>query len=85
MPTAPRVSSRVDRLASQVEVVRVGCAVCRADEAQVRFCWHDVFTEPPRSVDDELAALPQSETCDACGRTYALRYTVIGWQKKMEG
>ena len=36
--------------------------------------------DPPVSVTELLAKEPQSKTCTACGRTYALTYTVIGWQ-----
>ena len=62
------VRARVDRLASRLKSSTVGgCAICRKDEEQVRLCWHDPQTEP------------QSNTCDRCGRTYALRYTVLSW------
>ncbi len=77
------VRTRVDRLASKIGSV-IGCPICQEDEAQIRFCWHDKDAEHPRSVHDELAALPQSNTCAACGRTYALRYTVIGWMSPCE-
>ncbi len=74
-----RVRTRVERLAGQI--VRAGCPVCRGDEARMRFCWYDVLADPPVSVADVLATQPQSKTCSACGRTYALRYTVIGWEQ----
>ncbi len=74
-----RVRTRVERLAGQI--VRAGCPVCRGDEARMRFCWHDVLADPPVSVADVLATQPPSKTCSACGRTYALRYTVIGWEQ----
>ena len=72
------VRARVDRLAAQIGSL-VGCSICQEDEARGRTCWRDVDAE--RSSDgDDLAALPQSSTCSACGRTYALRYTVYSWQ-----
>lgn len=52
------------------------CPVCWADEARVRFHFNTMLD---RSMDDELAELPDSETCGRCGRTYALRHTVIRW------
>ncbi len=64
------VRARVERLASQV--VRDGCKACRGDEAKPRFHWQD----------DELAELPQEKTCAACGRTYALQYTVFRWRSR---
>ena len=67
-----RIRARVERLARQA---RDGCTVCRGDEAKPRLHWQD----SPRSVDDELDALPQMKTCAACGRTYALQYTVVRW------
>ncbi len=67
------VRARVERLARQV--VRDGCEACRGDEAKIRYHWQDA----PRSVDDKLDALPPMKTCAACGRTYAVQYTVIGW------
>ena len=73
------VRARVDRLAGQM--VRDGCPVCREDEARTRFCWHDVLADPPVSVTEVLAKEPQLKTCTACGRTYELTYTVIGWQE----
>ena len=71
--------ARVKRLASQV--VWDGCPVCWENEARVRLCWHDVLADPPVSVTDVLAKEPQSQTCAACGRTYALIHTVIGWEQ----
>ncbi len=38
-------------------------------------------SDPPVSVADVLTTQPQSKTCSACGRTYALRYTVLGWEQ----
>ena len=73
------VRARVERLARQV--ARDGCKACREDEARMRFCWHDVLADPPVSVADVLATQPPSKTCSACGRTYALRHTVIGWEQ----
>ncbi len=67
-----RIRARVERLARQA---RDGCTACRGDEAKIRYHWQD----SPRSVDDTLDALPQMKTCAACGRTYRLHYTVIGW------
>jgi hypothetical protein len=52
----------------------------RQDEERIRFRWHDVLAKPPRSVANVLAELPESKTCYSCGRTYALRYTVVGWR-----
>ena len=72
------IRSRVERLAGQV--VRDGCSVCREDEAADRLCWRDTLADPPVTVTELLAKEPQSKTCTACGRTYALTYTVIGWQ-----
>ena len=63
-----RIRARVERLARQG---RDGCTVCRGDEAKPRLHW--------QSTDDKLNALPQMKTCAACGRTYPLQYTVIGW------
>ena len=74
------VRARVERLASQV--VLDGCKACRGDEAKPRYHWHDTLSDSPRSVDDELAELPQVQTCAACGRTYALQYTVVRWRTR---
>ena len=64
-----RVRARVERLAQQL--VRTGCAVCQEDEAAVRIRWKD---------DGEVSELaPNSATCQECGRTYPLDYTVLRW------
>ena len=73
------VRARVEKLTGAF--VRDGCPVCRGDEARTRFCWRDVLVDPPVSVADVLAPQPQSKTCSACGRMYALRYTVLGWEQ----
>ena len=57
----------VERLARQL--VRTGCATCREDEAAVRMHW----------IDEGVNELPESATCQACGRTYPLKYTVLRW------
>ena len=59
-----------------------GCEVCREDEARPRYHWHDVLADLPVSVIEVLATQPPSKTCSACGRTYALAYTVIGWMRR---
>ena len=64
-----RIRARVERLAREA---RDGCEACRGDEAKPRFHWQD----------DELAELPQVKTCAACGRTYALQYTVFRWRSR---
>ncbi len=69
------VRARVERLASQV--VRDGCKACRGDEAKIRYHWRDAGSL--RSVNDELADRPQVETCAVCGRTYPLKYMIVGW------
>ena len=74
------VRARVEKLTGAF--VRDGCAVCREDEARTRFCWRDVLADPPVSVTEVLATQPPSNTCSACGRTYAMAYTVIGWQTR---
>ena len=74
------VRARVEKLTGAF--VRDGCAVCREDEARTRFCWRDVLADPPVSVTEVLATQPPSKTCSACGRTYALAYTVIGWMRR---
>ena len=74
------VRARVERLASRLQSTGGGCAACREDEERIRFRWHDDLAEFPRTVADVLAELPHSNTCDSCGRTYALRYTVLGWE-----
>ena len=67
-----RVRARVDRLASQL--LRDGCPVCLGDEARVQV-WHHMRDDPPSGTGDGLATA--SQTCTACGRTYALRHLVI--------
>ncbi len=74
------VRARVEKLTGAF--VREGCAVCREDEARTRYRWHDVLDDPPVSVTEVLATQPPSKTCSACGRTYALAYTVIGWMRR---
>ena len=64
-----RIRERVERL--NVDASREGCQVCWEHEAQTRFLWveHEVEREEP----------PESTTCAACGRIYALSYVTIGW------
>ena len=65
------VRARVTRLASQI---RNGCRACREDEAKIKYDWQDERTRHvPR------APKPQVETCAVCGRTYPLKYMVVGW------
>ena len=72
------------RIALQQQIEQNQIDLRRADlEAAVRFCWRDTRADPPVSVTEMLAKEPQSKTCTACGRTYALTYTVIGWQKRV--
>ena len=69
--TLAGVRRRVDRLAG---LVMNGCTVCRKDEMTVRYDWQDKRTRHvPR------APKPQVETCAVCGRTYPLKYMVVGW------
>ena len=65
-----RIRERVERL--NVDASREGCHLCREDEAKTRLFWveHEVEREEP----------PESATCDACGRIYALAYVRIGWK-----
>ena len=70
------VRRRVERLAGRVGN---GCTACQKDEATPRLRWLDTLSASPRSLDDELADLPQVTTCDVCGRTYPLQYQVISW------
>ncbi len=50
-----------------------GCTSCRGDEG-IRYHWQDKWTRHvPR------APKPQVETCAVCGRTYPLKYMVVGW------
>ncbi len=54
-----------------IDESREGCHVCREDEAKTRFLWveNEVEREEP----------PESTTCAACGRIYALSYVRVGW------
>ncbi len=54
----------------------------REDEARTRYRWRDVLADLPVSVTEVLATEPPSKTCSACGRTYALAYTMIGWMHR---
>jgi hypothetical protein len=71
------IRARVERLAAQIGAHGGGCLVCKQDETQVRFWWHNAAEPPLAALDAELAALPQTRTCERCGRTYALQYTVV--------
>ena len=71
------IRRRVDRLTGAFK--REGCAVYWEDEARTRLCWSDVRADPPISAPEARAAQPQSQTCSACGRTYALAYQVLSW------
>ena len=76
------IRSRVERLARHM---RDGCTACRGDEAKIRYHWRDTRSGSLRSVNDELADRPQVETCAACGRTYPLRYVIVGWGRESGG
>ena len=67
-----RVRARVEKLSRAFG--RGGCPVCREDEARVRV-WHQMLDDPPSGPGDGLATA--SQTCTACGRTYAYRHIVI--------
>ncbi len=71
------VRARVDRLAGQLGS-GAGCSVCWEDEARVRL-WHRMGGDPPFGP-GEGPATASSQTCPACGRTYALRHLVIRHQ-----
>ena len=64
--------ARVDRLAGRLGS-GAGCPVCREDEARVRY-WHRLGDDPPFGPGDLPAP---SQTCTACGRTYARQHCVI--------
>ncbi len=67
------VRARVDRLTGQLGR-GAGCPVCREDEARVRVR-HKMGGDAPSGPGDGPATA--SQTCSACGRTYARRHLVI--------
>ena len=71
-----RVRARVERLAGHL---RDGCRACRGDAARTKYIWRDHRPGSGRRVADDLAQRPREETCATCGRTYPLRYVVVGW------
>lgn len=77
MRSLSRVRARVDRLPAQ-SGSGAGCPVCREDEARVRLRHHTLDDSPSYTADELPAA---SQTCTACGRTYALRRLVI-WHEQ---
>lgn len=66
-----RIRARVEQLTAAA--TREGCQVCWEHEAQTRFLWVE------NEADVEREEPPESTTCAACGRIYALSYVRVGW------
>ena len=56
-----------------------GCTACWGDEATPRVFWQDTRADASRRVNETRADWSPVETCAACGRTYAVRYTIVHW------